>query len=87
MLNNLRSAYFRGKQFQKMAAVTDLLLEGFPENAGYYKARGFARLRMRQLRGAQSDLEMYLKYAPDAEDREQVTQQLGAIHRWLGRLN
>jgi regulator of sirC expression with transglutaminase-like and TPR domain len=87
MLNNLRSAYFRSKQFEKMVAVTDLLLEGFPENAGYYKARGFARLRMRQFRGAQSDLEMYLKYAPDAEDRPQVTQQLGAIHRWLGRLN
>jgi regulator of sirC expression with transglutaminase-like and TPR domain len=87
MLNNLRSAYLRGKQFEKMVAVTDLLLEGFPENAGYYKARGFARLRMRQFRGAQSDLEMYLKYAPDAEDRQQITQQLGAIHRWLGRLN
>jgi regulator of sirC expression with transglutaminase-like and TPR domain len=70
-----------------MAAVTDLLLEGCPENAGYYKARGFARLRMRQFRGAQSDLEMYLKYAPDAEDRPQVTQQLATIHRWLGRLN
>jgi len=87
MLNNMRSAYFRGKQFEKMVAVTDLLLEGFPENAGYYKARGFARLRMRQFRGAQRDLEMYLKYAPDAEDRPQVAQQLGAIHRWLGRMN
>src|SRR3984957_3487343 len=87
MLNNMRSAYFRSKQFEKMVAVTDLLLEGFPENAGYYKARGFARLRMRQFRGAQSDLEMYLKYAPDAEDRSQITEQLGAIHRWMGRLN
>jgi regulator of sirC expression with transglutaminase-like and TPR domain len=87
MLNNLRSAYFRSKRFEKMVAVTDLLLEGFPENADYYKARGFARLRMRQFRGAQNDLEMYLKYAPDAEDRPQITQQLGAIHRWLGRMN
>ncbi len=87
MLNNLRSAYFRGKRFEKMVAVTDLLLEGFPENAEYYKARGFARLRLRQFRGAQSDLEMYLKYAPEAQDRAQVAQQLGAIHRWLGRMN
>jgi regulator of sirC expression with transglutaminase-like and TPR domain len=87
MLNNLRSAYFRSKQFEKMVAVTDLLLEGFPENAEYYKARGFARLRLRHYRGAKNDLEMYLKYAPEAEDRPQITQQLGAIHRWLGRLN
>jgi len=87
MLNNMRSAYFRSKQFEKMVAVTDLLLEGFPENAGYYKARGLARLGMRQFRGAQSDLERYLKYAPEAEDRSQVTEQLGAIHRWLARMN
>ncbi len=31
MLNNLRSAYFRGKQFDKMVAVTDLLIEAFPQ--------------------------------------------------------
>jgi regulator of sirC expression with transglutaminase-like and TPR domain len=87
MLNNLRSAYFRGKQFDKMVAVTDLLIEAFPRNPEYYKARGVARLRMRQFRGAQKDLELYLKYSPNAEDREQITQQLGSIHRWLGRLN
>ncbi len=87
MLNNLRSAYFRGKQFEKMIAVTDLLLEAFPENAEYYKARGLARLRLNHYRGAKGDLEMYLMHAPDAQDRAQIVQQLGAIHRWLGRLN
>jgi hypothetical protein len=25
--------------------------------------------------------------SPNAEDRAQITQQLGSIHRWLGRLN
>jgi regulator of sirC expression with transglutaminase-like and TPR domain len=87
MLNNLRSAYFRSKQFDKMVAVADLLIEAFPQNADYYKARGVARLRMRQFRSAQRDLELYLRFAPNAEDRAQVTEQLGAIHRWLGRLN
>ena len=87
MLNNLRSSYFRGRQFAKMAAVMDLLVEAFPRNADYFKARGVARLKLRQYRGAKSDLEMYLKFSPEAEDRAQVTQQLEAIHRWLGRLN
>jgi len=87
ILNNLRSAYFRGKQFDKMVAVTDLLIEAFPQNPEYYKARGVARLRMRQFRNAQKDLELYLRYSPNAEDRAQITQQLGSIHRWLGRLN
>jgi regulator of sirC expression with transglutaminase-like and TPR domain len=87
ILNNLRSAYFRLKRFEKMIAVTDVLLEGFPHNADYYKARGFARLRLRQFSGARSDLEMYLKYTPDAPDRPQITEQLSAIHRWLARVN
>jgi regulator of sirC expression with transglutaminase-like and TPR domain len=77
----------RSKQFDKLVAVTDVLIEAFPMNAEYYKARGVARLRMRQFRGAQKDLELYLKCAPNAEDRAQITQQLSAIHRWLGRLN
>jgi regulator of sirC expression with transglutaminase-like and TPR domain len=87
MLNNLRSSYFRSQQFDKMVAVTDLLIEGFPRNPEYYKARGIARLRMRQLRSAKEDLELYLKYAPEAADRAQITEQLGSIHRLLGRLN
>ena len=87
MLNNLRSSYFRAKQFDKLAQVTDLLIEAFPQNSEYYKARGVARLRMRQFRAAREDLELYLKYSPDAPDRAQITEQLEAIHRWLARLN
>jgi regulator of sirC expression with transglutaminase-like and TPR domain len=87
MLNNLRASYYRARQFEKMAAVSGLLVDAFPQNAEYYKSRGVARFEMRHFRGALEDLELYLKYAPDAPDRTQVTGQLSAIHRWLGRLN
>jgi regulator of sirC expression with transglutaminase-like and TPR domain len=87
MLNNFRSAYFKAKQYGKAAAVMDLLVEAFPENADYYKARGVARLHLRELRAAKRDLEQYLRHSPEAEDRAEVTKQLEAIHRWLGRLN
>ncbi len=87
MLNKLRAAYFRSQQFEKMVRVTDLLIDAFPRNAEYYKARGVARLRMRQFGGAREDLQLYLKYAPDAADRAQVAEQLSSIHRWLGRMN
>jgi regulator of sirC expression with transglutaminase-like and TPR domain len=87
MLNNMRSAYFRAKQFRKMAVVMDLLVEAFPQNADYFKARGVARLHLREFSAAKGDLEMYLRYSPDAEDRDKVTKQLEAIHRWLARLN
>lgn len=87
MLNNLRSAYFRAKQYGKAAPVMDLLVEAFPKNADYYKARAVARLHLRQFSAAKGDFEMYLKCAPDTEDRAEITKQLEAIHRWLGRLN
>jgi regulator of sirC expression with transglutaminase-like and TPR domain len=87
MLNNLRTAYFRSQQFTKAAAVLDLLVEQFPSNAEYYKARGVARLKLREFGAARKDLTRYLKQSPNAEDRAQVVQQLEAIHRWLGRLN
>ena len=87
MLNNLRAAYFRAKQYVKAACVLDLLVEQFPTNADYYKARGVARLKLRELGAARRDLTAYLKHSPEAEDKEAVMQQLQAIHRWLGRLN
>ena len=87
MLNNLRSAYFRVKQYGKAAEVMDLLVEAFPDNADYYKTRGVARLHLREFVAAKRDLEQYLKISPNAEDRAEITRQLEAIHRWLGRLN
>jgi regulator of sirC expression with transglutaminase-like and TPR domain len=87
MLNNLRSSYFRAKNYAKGKQALDLLVEAFPANAEYYKARGVARLQLREFRAAKSDLEKYLKCAPEAEDKAEVTKQLEAIHRWLGRLN
>lgn len=87
MLNNLRSAYFRVKEYRKAAAVMDLLVDEFPDNADYAKARGVARLHLREFVAAKRDLEQYLKLSPNAEDKAEITRQLEAIHRWLGRLN
>jgi len=87
MLNNLRSSYFRSKNYAKAIQTLDLLVDAFPSNAEYYKARGVAGLQLRKFRLAKGDLEKYLKCAPEAEDRAEVTRQLEAIHRWLGRLN
>jgi regulator of sirC expression with transglutaminase-like and TPR domain len=87
MLNNLRSAYFGRQQYAKAAVVMNLLVEAFPDNSDYYKTRGVARLHLREFGAARSDLEKYLKLSPNAEDRGEITRQLEAIHRWLGRLN
>lgn len=87
MLNNLRSAYFRSKQYGKAVRALDLLVDAFPANGEYYKARGVARLHLREFGAAKADLEKYLKCTPEAEDKEEVKKQLESIHRWLARLN
>src|SRR5579883_329792 len=87
MLNNLRAAYFRSREFPKCAAVLDLLIEYFASNPEYYKARGVVRLKLRKLAGARNDFQKYLQYSPDAADRADVTRQLQAIHQSLARLN
>ncbi|MGD0438406.1 MAG: transglutaminase-like domain-containing protein, partial [Bryobacteraceae bacterium] len=69
MLNNLRSAYFRVKQYAKACAALDLLVEAFPANGEYYKARGVARLQLRDFSAARKDLESYLQRSPEATDR------------------
>jgi Flp pilus assembly protein TadD len=43
--DNLRSSYFRLKNYGKATKALDLLVEEFPSNAEYYKARGVARLQ------------------------------------------
>jgi len=87
MLNNLRGAYFRAEQYDRAAAVLDLLVESSPTMADPYKARGVARIHLRQFRAAQSDFERYLALEPHASDREEIVRQMAAIHRWLGALN
>jgi regulator of sirC expression with transglutaminase-like and TPR domain len=87
MLNNLRGAYFRAGDFSKAVEALDLLIEAAPQAAAYYKERGVARLQLRRLTAANSDFRAYLKRAPDASDRAEITTQMEAIQRWLAALN
>jgi regulator of sirC expression with transglutaminase-like and TPR domain len=87
MLNNMRAAYFRAGQYAKSVAVLDLLVEEFPANPEYYKARGMARIKLRRLTAARDDFTKYLRCSPEAQDRAEVTRQLQVIHQLLGRLN
>ena len=87
MLNNLRSAYFRGKDYSRAVRALDLLIESSPEVADHYKARAFAHMHLRELLAARGDFDMYLRCSPEAADRAEIAKQLEAIHRWLGSVN
>lgn len=87
MLNNLRAAYSRAENFEKASATLDVLIAAAPDTADYYKRRAISRMHLRALTDASADFKAYLRLAPEAADREEVRQQLSAIHRWLGTLN
>ena len=87
MLNNLRAAYFRSKNYSKAVKALDLLIESSPDAADHYKARAFAHMHLKELLAARGDFDMYLRCSPEAADRAEIAKHLEAIHRWLGSVN
>ena len=87
MLRNLLNVYLRLEDFVRAVQCLDLLLEGAPEIAEWYRQRGALQLQLRRIHESRKDLEKYLALAPLAEDRESIFRQLEEIHRWLGRNN
>jgi regulator of sirC expression with transglutaminase-like and TPR domain len=44
-------------------------------------------MELKRFQAARRDLEHYLALEPAAADREEIRQQIEAIHRWLARVN
>jgi regulator of sirC expression with transglutaminase-like and TPR domain len=87
MLRNLQHVYLRMQDLERAATTLDLLLEGAPEIADWYKQRGMVELALKRFQHARRDFEKYLSLEPAAADREEVVRRLEEIHSWLGRLN
>ncbi|MEQ1947360.1 MAG: transglutaminase-like domain-containing protein [Bryobacteraceae bacterium] len=87
MLQNLRAAYLRDKDWPRAAVTLDWLILGAPGIAHWYKQRATLRLELNRKQDARRDLERYLELEPDATDRDQIEQQLRAIHTWMARNN
>ena len=87
MLSNLKAIYLRGQAFDKARHVLDLLIDAMPDYAEEYRQRGLIHLKQLNHRAAKSDLETYLRLAPEAPEREQVQKQLVMIERWKAGLN
>lgn len=95
MLQNLRGAYLRAKDWPRTVKTLDMLLVGFEsppaadaaEIAPAVKLRGLLRLELKRYQDARADLEKYLQLQPEAADRPEIVRQVEAIHRWLARLN
>jgi regulator of sirC expression with transglutaminase-like and TPR domain len=83
ILNNLRTAYFRAGATDKAVRVLDLLIEAVPDSAEEYKQRGVCFAHQKQFLRARADFETYLRLAPSAPDRQEVTAELQRIERIL----
>ncbi len=81
MLNNLRSVYLRRREPAKTVRVLDLLIEAAPESAEEYKQRGVCLAQLDRFTEASEDFRTYLRLAPDASDRWQVTAELERLRR------
>ena len=81
MLNNLRAVYFQRNDAPRAAKVLDLLIEASPESAEEYKQRGVCRAQMGQFETARADLQTYLRLAPGAADRSQVTAEIERLNK------
>lgn len=95
MLQNLRGAYLRAKDWPRTVETLDMLIAGFSsgpavdpaEMAPAVKLRGLLRLELKRYQDARADFEKYLALQPDASDRPEIVKQIEAIHRWLARVN
>ena len=87
MLRNLSEVYLRAGDYQRAVTSIDLLLEGAPDAATFYRQRGFAQVKLQHFQAARKDLEKYLNLEPAAADREDILRQIQAIHRWLAQVN
>lgn len=87
MLNNLKSIYLKGQTYDKGLAIVDMMMLVDPEDPEQYRDRGLLCLRLRKFKKATSDLEHYMKIAPNADDRAEVEAHLTKLKRIQAMMN
>src|SRR6185312_11833360 len=87
MLNNLRTIYLSRRDFRRAVQVVDLILVIYPRSPEDVKQRAALRYNLRDLSGAVSDFEEYVKMAPDASDAQEIRHTALGLRRSMARLN
>jgi regulator of sirC expression with transglutaminase-like and TPR domain len=79
--------YFFRRAYGKALQTLNLLVAADPHAAEEYKQRGIVHLQMRNPAAARSDLETYLRLAPEAPDRTEIEQRLRSLRSYQAGLN
>ena len=87
MLANLKGAYWRREQWDRVVGAIDRLLVLDPKAAGEWRDRGVAWSNLGEVRRGLGDWERYLTEFPDAEDHETVRGHLRRARQKLAQLN
>ena len=87
MLNNLRGVYLQRRAYGKALQTLNLLVTADPASAEEYKQRGLVHLQLQNPAAARSDLETYLRLAPEAAGRAEIEERLRALRRHQAGLN
>ena len=87
MLHNLRGVYLHRRAYGKALQTLNLLVTADPQAAQEYKLRGIVHMQMRNAAAARSDLETYLRLAPEATDRHEIEQRLRSLRSYQAGLN
>ncbi len=87
MLNNLQEIYLHGERYRKALVMLDMIFSLDSKEPEWLRRRALVHYRLKNYLLAIADLEDYLSRAEDAPDREQLVQQLAALHHLRGRVN
>jgi regulator of sirC expression with transglutaminase-like and TPR domain len=87
MLANLKGAYWRREEWDRVVGAIDRLLVLDPKAATEWRDRGVAWSNLGEVRRGLGDWERYLTEFPDAEDHETVKGHLRRARQKLAQLN
>ena len=86
MLANLKAIYVREENFLKAVSVVERLVILDPISAEEIRDSGLLYLKLERFSEAVDDLETYLSLAPDAEDADEIGEQIVALKKVSLRL-
>lgn len=72
ILNNLKGIYASRRNYDRVLAIIQMLIDVSPWDLDEIRDRGKVYLQLKQYQPALADLETYLQFSPDAEDAEVI---------------
>lgn len=87
MLINLRGIYLHQGDFRRCLSVEERLVILEPNPVREYRDRGLLHLRLKNFPQALEDLETYLRLASDANDADEIREQVSSLKKRVTQLH